>query len=89
MEYFQELVTLVFLRDVSQEVANFSLIKNNAKKKEKLRKMRFTNQNVAHEMRTPLASMIVIVDLLISIALNYTEMKQRSRVLRYYRLVKF
>lgn len=49
--------------------------------------MRYSNENVAHEMRTPLSSIILIIEMLLS--LGCTHMKHKRRVLHYYRLVKF
>ena len=65
MEYFEQQVTVIFLRDVSKEVSNFALKQKNARSKAKLRNMRYSNENVAHEMRTPLSSIILIIELLI------------------------
>ena len=78
MEYFKEPVTGVFIRDVSNEVANFSLAKNNDKKKAKLKAMRFGNENVAHEMRTPLGSILILISLLLALGINEEE-QQRAK----------
>ena len=78
MEYFKEPVIGVFMRDVSKEVFNFSLAKKNSKKKAKLKAMRFSNENVAHEMRTPLGSIIILISLLLSLGFGEQE-QQRAR----------
>ena len=67
MEYFNEPATAIFMRDVSKEVANFKLKKTNDENKAKLKTMRYSNENVAHEMRTPLSSIIVLINLLLSL----------------------
>ena len=38
--------------------------------KESLKTMRYSNENVAHEMRTPLGSIIILINLLL--ALGFT-----------------
>ena len=73
MEYFKEPVTAVFMRDVSKEVTNFKLSKTNEKNKAKLKAMRFSNENVAHEMRTPLSSIIVLINLLLALVSSLQE----------------
>ena len=67
MDYFREPVTAVFMRDVSKEVTNFNLSKTNEKNKAKLKAMRYSTENVAHEMRTPISSIIVIINLLLAL----------------------
>ena len=79
MEYFMEPVTAVFLRDVSKEVANYSLTKTIEKKKKKLKTMRYSNENVAHEMRSPLGSIIVLINLLLALRLPPTESKRAKK----------
>ena len=81
MEYFMEPVTAVFLRDVSKEVANYSLTKTIEKKKKKLKTMRYSNENVAHEMRSPLGSIIVLINLLLALRLPPTESKRAKKYL--------
>ena len=71
IEYFKEPVTAVFLRDVSKQVANFSLSKTNEDNKAKLKMLRYGNENVAHEMRTPLSSIIMLINLML--ALGFSE----------------
>ena len=73
MDYFREPVTAVFMRDVSKEVTNFNLSKTNEKNKAKLKAMRFSNENVAHEMRTPLSSIIVLINLLLALVSSLQE----------------
>ena len=65
MEYFQEPVIIVFFRDMTKEVNNYALRAKNERSKEKLKKMRYSNQNLAQEMRTPLGSIIIVIDMLL------------------------
>ena len=81
MEYFEEQVTAVFLRDVKKEVVNHLLLKHNLKNKAKLKTMRYSNENVAHEMRTPLGSIIVIINILLT--LTRSE-KDFARAMAFY-----
>ena len=99
MEHLNEPVVGVFLRDVTKEVNNFVLSKtiekntatiekNTATIKEnkaKLKTMRYSNDNVAHEMRTPLGSIILIINLLL--ALGFTP-RERKRANKYYLQVR-
>ena len=86
MEYFEEEVTVVFLRDVSKEVANFSLTRQDKKNKERLKTMRYSNENVAHEMRTPLGSIIIIINLLLALGRSAKEHKKAQK---YFSMIKF
>ena len=54
------------MRDVTNQVSNFKLKKKNAKHKAKLKTMRYSNENVAHEMRTPISSIIVVINILLT-----------------------
>ena len=85
MEYFNEPVTAVIMRDVSKDVANFSLTRINEDCKVKLKTMRYSNENVAHEMRTPLGSIIILINLLL--ALGFTARDQK-RAKKYYKQIK-
>ena len=73
MEYFKEPVVAVIMRDVSKDVANFNLSKTNEKNKAKLKTMRYSNDNVAHEMRTPLGSIIILINLLLALGFTPRE----------------
>ena len=75
MEYFKEYVTAVFMRDVSKEVANFSLSKTNEDNKAKLKAIRYSNENVAHEMRTPLNSIIILINLILTLGFSSSELE--------------
>ena len=85
MEYFGEPVTEVIMRDVSKDVANFSLTRINEESKVKLKTMRYSNENVAHEMRTPLGSIIILINLLLSLGFTAKEHKQAKK---YYTQIK-
>ena len=73
MEYFNETVVAVFMRDVSKDVANFTLSKTNEENKAKLKTMRYSNENVAHEMRSPLGSIIILINLILSFGCSARE----------------
>ena len=47
--------------------------------------MRYSNENVAHEMRTPLGSIIILINLLL--AMGYTPREQK-RAKKYYLQIK-
>ena len=76
----------MFMRDVSKEVANFSLTRKDAKNRAKLKTMRYSNENVAHEMRTPLASIIIIINLLLTFGCSA---KEHRRAKKYFNQIKF
>ena len=86
MEYFREPTTVVLLSDVTKEVNNFLLKQKHDKNKAKLKKLRYSNENMAHEMRTPLGSIIVIIDLLLGLFPNHSELE---RVTNYCKQIKF
>ena len=85
MEYFKEPVTAVFMRNVSQEVVSFTLAKVNEKKTAKIKTMRYSNENVAHEMRTPLRSIIILINLLLALGVSERE---RRNATKYYDQIK-
>ena len=92
MTYFQEPVTAIYLRDVSKVVFNHELKKKKDKAKMQMETMRYSNENVAHEMRAPLGSIIVIINLLLSmIGKRETTVSVREPkvVRKYYKQVKF
>ena len=73
MEYFYEPVVAVFLRDVSKEVANFTLSQTIEETKASIKTMRYSNENVAHEMRTPLSSIVILINLLLVLGFTPKE----------------
>ena len=73
IEYFDEPVLAIFIRNVSKEVDNFTLTKTNEDNKAKLKTMRYSNENVAHEMRTPLSSIIILINLLLALGFTPKE----------------
>ena len=77
---------MVYMRDVSKEVANFSLTRQDKKNKAKLKTMRYSNENVAHEMRTPLGAIIIIINLLLALGCSPKEHKQSHK---YFNQIKF
>ena len=60
-------------------MVNFSLAKNNDKKKAKLKAIRFSNENVAHEMRTPLGSILILIGLLLALGVSEKEQKRARK----------
>ena len=66
-------------------MANFSLAKSIDKKKAKLKAMRYSNENVAHEMRTPLGSILILISLLLALGIGKKEL-QLSR--KYHMQIK-
>ena len=73
MQYFNEPVVAVFLRDVSKEVANFTLSQTIEENKASMKTMRYSNENVAHEMRTPLSSIVILINLLLALGFTSKE----------------
>ena len=73
MQYFNEPVVAVFLRDVSKEVANFTLSQTIEENKASMKTMRYSNENVAHEMRTPLSSIVILINLLLALGFTPKE----------------
>ena len=73
MQYFNEPVVAVFLRDVSKEVANFTLSQTIEETKASMKTMRYSNENVAHEMRTPLSSIVILINLLLALGFTPKE----------------
>ena len=73
MQYFNEPVIAVFLRDVSKEVANFTLSQTIEETKASMKTMRYSNENVAHEMRTPLSSIVILINLLLALGFTPKE----------------
>ena len=73
MLYFNEPKVAVFLRDVSKEVANFTLSQTIEENKESMKTMRYSNENVAHEMRTPLSSIVILINLLLALGFTPKE----------------
>ena len=41
--------------------------------------MRYSNENVAHEMRTPLSSIIILINLILALGLSAREQKRAKK----------
>ena len=41
--------------------------------------MRYSNENVAHEMRTPLSSIIILINLILALGLSEREQKHAKK----------
>ena len=63
--YFGKAMTAIYLRDVSKSVSNHFLKQKNKRDKNQLQAIKYNNENVAHEMRAPLGSIISTSNLLI------------------------
>ena len=85
MTYFRKEVTAIYLRDVSKEVSNHILEKKNDHGQGQIRGLRYSNETVAHEMRAPLGSIIVIISLLLGMR---HEAKKMKHIRKYYRQIK-
>ena len=86
MEYFGDPVTVVYMRDVTKEVANYSLTRQNEKNKAKLKTMKYSNENVAHEMRSSLGSIIIIISILMGLGCSPRDHKHAKK---YFNQIKF
>lgn len=65
MIYFSEPVTAIYLRDVSKLVSNHILKNKNQQEKRNIKNIKYSNENVAHEMRSPIGSIITMIGILI------------------------
>ena len=68
MSYFSEQVRAIHLRDVSKIVLNHDLKWRNDETRRQIKNLKSTNENVAHEMRTPLASIIILIGVLLTLS---------------------
>ena len=85
MTYFSKEVKAVYLRDVSKTVSNHYLNRTIGNKRDQISNFKFNNDNVAHEMRAPLGSIIVFVNLLMKLGNSVVEGK---RARDYYQQIK-
>ena len=73
MQYFSEQVKGIYLRDVTKMVSNRELKWRNKKARRKMKSLKYTNENVAHEMRTPLGSIVVLINILLTLSRSYRD----------------
>ena len=76
MNYFQEQVYAIYLRDVTKMVSNHVLKMRNKIEHNKLKNIKYSNDNVAHEMRTPLSSIIALIGILLSLNRSKRDFKR-------------
>ena len=67
MDYFSEPVKAIYLRDVTKFVSNHELKCHNSQGLNKIKNIKYSNENVAHEMRAPLSSIIILIGILLSL----------------------
>ena len=76
MTYFSEPVKAIYLRDVSKTISNHVLKRKNSQSKRTIKNIKISNENVAHEMRAPIGSIISVVEVLISKGKKKVDLKQ-------------
>lgn len=87
MNYFFEPAKAIYLRDVSKTVSNHFLKRRNYQDMRQLKNMKYSNENMAHEMRAPIGSIVTIIDILLATSKNKNlDMK---RACSYYKSIKF
>ena len=67
---------MIYLHDVSKTVMNHVLKQCNVKDRHKLKRIKYSNENVAHEMRAPLGSIIVFISILLSLGRSAKDLKR-------------
>ena len=87
MTYFSEPVKAIYLRDVSKTISNHVLKRQNSQKKRNLKNIKNSNENVAHEMRSPIGSIISIADALI--LKGKRQVGDYNKFFFYHKLIKF
>ena len=78
MDYFSEPVKAIYLRDVTKLVSNHVLKCRNSQGLSKIQNIKYSNENVAHEMRAPLSSIIILIGILLSLGQSARD-KKRAR----------
>ena len=76
MDYFQEHVKAIYLRDVTKMVSNHVLRWRNKIEQNKIKNIKYSNENVAHEMRTPLSSIITLIGILLTLSRSARDHKR-------------
>ena len=87
MTYFSEPVKAIYLRNVSKTISNHDLKIKNSQSIQTLNNIKTSNENVAHEMRSPIGSIITIVDALILKGKRHVG--DNKNFLKYHELIKF
>ena len=64
MDCFAEPLTIVYLRDVSETMNSINLKRKNIYGKSKLERVQMNTQTLSHEIRSPLSSIIMVIDFL-------------------------
>ena len=75
--------TNFILRDASQQMRNFQLYKLNKRGQSMIEKVKLSAEALSHEMRAPLASIIMIIDIILS---SHQPMPQSQR--KYMKQIK-
>ena len=78
MDYFSEPVKAIYLRDVTKLVSNHVLKCRNSRELSKIQSIKYSNSNVAHEMRAPLSSIIILIGILLTLGQSARD-KKRAR----------
>ena len=78
MDYFSEPVKAIYLRDVTKLVSNHVLKCRYSQGLNKIQKIKYSNENVAHEMRAPLSAIIILIGILLSLGESVRD-KKRAR----------
>ena len=79
MQYFSEQMKGIYLRNVTKKISNHDLKWRNKQARSMMKSLKYTNENVAHEMRTPLGSIFVLINILLTLSRSYRDY-QRARV---------
>ena len=87
MIYFFEPAKAIYLRDVSKTVSNHFLKRRNYQDMRQLKNMKYSNENMAHEMRAPIGSIVTIIDILLATSKN--KNLDIKRACSYYKSIKF
>ncbi len=66
IDYFFAPMVIIFIRDVSEKVRSNILQRRNIKREAVLQRMKLSTETLSHDMRAPLASIIMIMDILLS-----------------------
>lgn len=85
MDCFIEPLTIIYIRDVSQTYRSLILKRKNLRGKNQLERIRISTETLSHEIRAPLANIVMLIDVLIAMLARPLEIKSMKR---YYKQVR-
>lgn len=85
MHCFAQPLTILYIRDVTETINQMILGKKHQNVKDKLERVKLSTETLSHEMRAPLSSMVMIMEILLGMGKVPVNTK---RVRKYHKQIK-